>query len=157
MNPQHVHAASPPALDSILGQQIACAQTLLDCLQREREALLGHSIAQLENVSAEKWTAASTLQSLAATLERFHGGIAGVQRLITQAGSAPALKESWQELLRLAGLCQQGNLSNGALLQERQAQLRRTMTALRDSSGGETYGRAGLSLSAPAPRAFGRV
>lgn len=147
---------SPP-MDRIIEQQIDCAQALLGTLQRERQALLDNSLSALEQVSAEKWTAATTLQTLGATLEKFHGGVAGIEREISRSGAAAALRDAWQALLRLADQCQQFNLSNGALLQERQTQLRRTMRALRGSAPDTTYSRAGLDPVAMTPRAFGRV
>jgi flagellar biosynthesis/type III secretory pathway chaperone len=145
MNPHST--ISQGDLSEVIEQHIACTQALTDMLQRERLALIGNDLPALERVSAEKTLTVAQLQQLSSQLEACNDPSSGMslENRITQAGSA--LRRRWQELLTLASHCQQANLANGALLDQRQSQVRWTLgQMLGDPGSPRTYGRTGISL-----------
>lgn len=125
----------------IVEQQLVCATTLLKTLDQERQALLGNSMDALETVSADKLSAANQLQALSLSLEKINAAPPQIEQL-AQASEGP-LRERWQSLLQLAAQCQAANLANGALLDERQNQLRRKQRSISSHLPATTYGRGG--------------
>lgn len=130
------------SIQQLIEQQVTCAGTLLETLERERQALLDNSMTALERASSDKLAAATTLQTLNGALQKLDAGPQQIELMIREAGS-PTLDTSWRELLQLAARCQQTNLGNGALLDERQTQVRRQLRALPPAAGGTLYGRDG--------------
>ena len=140
----------PAQVQNLIEQQLACATSLIGIMERERQALLGNAMDALAVACDEKFAAASTMQALGASLEKLNAGPAQMEQLI-QLPEGSALATQWKELRALAAQCQSLNLGNGALLDERQTQLRRNQRALRGFQPGMTYGRGGGEL-APSER-----
>lgn len=132
-------------LSQTIEQQLHCAETLVTTLEQERQALLSNQMEALEQVSAAKYQAATQLQSLSATLQRVHNDSKGIENAIRQCAQAQSvtLMSRWNELKRVAAQCQKSNLSNGALLEERQSQMRWAQRALNGGQVASTYGRSG--------------
>lgn len=128
----------------IVEQQLTCAASLLKTLEQERQALLGNAMDALEQVSADKLAAANQLQTLSQSLEKINAPPAQIEQLAQTAGSE-SLRDQWHELLKLAALCQSANLANGALLDERQSQIRRKQNSIASHLPASTYGRGGNS------------
>ena len=135
--------ADTHSIRRIIEQQIACADKLLATLDQERQALLGNSMPALEQASADKLAAATTLQSLNADLLRLNAGPQQIESLLRDTDPADSMRDSWRALLDLAARCQKAHLGNGALLDERQSQLRRNLRSLPSSASNPLYGRSG--------------
>ncbi|HVT35146.1 MAG TPA: flagellar export chaperone FlgN, partial [Nevskiaceae bacterium] len=104
------------------------------------------NLDELEQACADKLAAAQKLQALGLQLGKLQAAPAQIETLLAQAPDAGASVARWRELLRLAAQCQQLNQDNGALLEQRQLQLRRTRsTLLGHRAAPATYGRSGDS------------
>lgn len=117
----------PQQTDSLrqtIEQQIACTEALLTTLEQERQALVDNELPRLEQVSTDKIQSVTALQALGQQLDRLRdaGPDGKLDTLIQRSGDA--VRERWQQLLGLAARCQKANLANGALLEERQSQVR---------------------------------
>lgn len=143
--------AQPASIQDSLRQNldahVACMSALLELLGREHQALLGSEAAALEQVSSEKSRAVAQLQKLSLQLSALPGigGGAALEQAIARAGGE--LLRLWQELMTLAARCQQANITNGALIDARQAQVRWTLRHMLGggTSAARTYGRSGIS------------
>lgn len=125
---------------------------LVECLEQERLALMGNDIPALERICASKLACVTQLQTLGRELHRLTRGI-GVETLAATDPAALALLPAWRQLMTLASRCQDLNLANGDLLEQRQSQVRRLiggLTAPLDESA--TYGRAGTRTFNPLRR-----
>lgn len=105
-----------PLLDS----QLALAGTLEGLLQAEYQALLSSDLAALAELVARKQSAAESLERASKDLNLQTRG--APQAVISQLGREVA--QRWQQLGNLADGLRRQNLSNGALLNERQNRLR---------------------------------
>lgn len=145
-------AADTQNIRHVIEQQITCANRLLSTLDQERQALLGNSMTALEQASADKLAAATTLQTLNGSLLKLNAGPQQIEGILKTADAADPIRERWQQLLELAARCQKANLGNGALLDERQSQLRRSLRSLPASAGNPLYGRSGGAGFTPGSR-----
>lgn len=152
-----------PQLAKLLDREIAAAQSLLETLEQETEAL-GRDPEALEQAALRK-------QELVGGMEQLHR-----QRceLLAQAGCAPSrsglekfvarydlggrLQERWQRLLALTERCRDNNLSNGAAVELSRMQLRQAVAILHGQSPQTvTYDASGESQSAGGSRVLAKA
>ena len=148
---------SPQVMEAIkhaIEQQIGCTEALLAAMRSERGALLGGKLEELEQACADKLAAANKLQSLGAQLAQLQAAPRQIEALLLRAPDSASALARWRQLLGLAAACQQHNLENGALLDQRQMQLRRTRRALLGDQAAPTYGRGGDSGYDPGRRSL---
>jgi flagella synthesis protein FlgN len=119
-------------LIDVLGEQIRCAEAMLEALTRENDALVASQ--------AEALGAASTAK--AAIVETLEGLETKRQALAAIVGDEVRAATEWQRLRALIAECKQRNEKNGALLNARADNVRVALKTLR---GGEPalYGRSG--------------
>ena len=125
-------AENNPDILPLLNSQLHHADTLATLLQAEYQALLTSDLATLAQLVSAKHSAAASLEQCSAALAEHTGG--APQLLIPQLG--PEAVQCWQQLGQIADALRQQNLSNGALLNERQNRLR----WVAERAGGEAQG-----------------
>lgn len=133
-------AAHPgPQLAKLLDREIVAAQTLLEALQQETDAL-GRDPEALEQAALRK-------QELVENMEQLHrqrcallaaAGCAasrsGMERFVARYDLQQRLQQRWQRLLELTENCRDANLSNGAVVEISRLQLRQALALLHGQS-----------------------
>lgn len=120
----------PHRLGTILGEQIRCAETMLEALAREGQALADgnhDALVLAADAKAELVTALERLESERRTLAEL-GGVADAT--------------DWQRLRELIARCKHQNDRNGTLLKARAENVRIALKALRGGDP-ELYGATG--------------
>lgn len=151
---------TPSLMDSltqIIETHISCAHELLEVLHRERAALVSGKPEQLEEVSISKLKSVHSFQVLSDKLTHYLNG-ERIETLFARIGGGKDLLQRWQDLMTLATECQQTNLANGALLDERQNQVRYAIKCLfgHEAKPG-IYGRWGETTFRPERRVIARA
>ena len=140
------------SLPQIIEQHISSALELLEILQQERQALISGKPEALEQVSASKLKSVQTFRILSDKLNRYLGN-ESIEHLLARIGSGMNLHQRWQELMTLATECQNHNLANGALIDERQNSVRHAIKCLFGHEAGPgVYGRCGDTSFRPERR-----
>ena len=150
-------ASLTESLSQIIESHIHCAHDLLEVLQQERRALISGKPDQLEAVSSAKLKMVHGFQVLSDKLTRYLNG-ESIESLLSRIGGGLDLRKRWADLLTLANECQQSNLANGALLDERHNQVRQSLQILfgHEARPG-VYGRWGDTSFRPERRVLARV
>lgn len=152
--------ARPPSspLAENLNQHVITAQSLIEILARERAALMSQDVEALSAVNADKSAAATDLQRQGAALVALAGGAEGkaLEAFICRQPDGLELLARWQLLLQLAGQCQNANMQNGILLQDRQQRVRASLQLIRQSPR-PLYGPAGAIDADTGKRALARA
>lgn len=145
------------SLSQIIESHIRCAHELLEVLQRERKALISGKPEQLEEVSVSKLKMVQAFQQLSDKLTRYLNG-ESIENLLSRIGGGLDLRKRWTDLLTLANECQQANLSNGAMLDERHNLVRHAIKCLfgHEAKPG-IYGRWGDTSFRPERRVIARA
>ncbi|MGH8506005.1 MAG: flagellar protein FlgN [Stenotrophobium sp.] len=147
------HSATPE-LSQAIAQHLTCCQSLLTILERERNALIANDPPGLRQISTLKLELVKDLQRLGENLQTLQRG-ASIDALIDAHPAAPQLSAQWHKLMTLAHECEQANFANGALLDERQAQIRRTLNSLFSNSNTTTlYSAGGITGYRPQGRLY---
>jgi flagellar biosynthesis/type III secretory pathway chaperone len=122
------------SLSVVLAEQIGCAESILEALDREHEALLSGNADTLNQAGDQK----TQLVEILELLERQRRDLVDLQP--PPASPAP---DNWQRLLGLLEHCRERNHRNGILLNARRTQV---MHALGILQGHESliYGSAGV-------------
>jgi flagellar biosynthesis/type III secretory pathway chaperone len=137
-------------LITVLQEQIRCAETMLETLGRENEALLRGDPEQLNAASAGKAQLVEMLEALESQRRSLSEAVASGA---VDAETRPKGPE-WQRLLELVNECKQQNERNGALVKARSDQVRSALRALRGTEP-DLYGRSGRAPVAGDPRSLG--
>lgn len=150
-------SAAMDSLSQIIESHISCAHELLEILHRERKALISGKPEHLEEVSASKLKSVHDFQLLSDKLTRYLNG-ESIETLFARIGGGLDLRQRWQDLMTLATECQQTNLANGALLDERHNQVRYAIKCLfgHEAKPG-VYGRWGETTFRPDRRVIARA
>ena len=129
-------------LSALLGEQLRCAETMLETLNREKQALADGDASALKATTETKAQLVDALEKLeserSALAER--DGTAG-------APESPRLRE-------VIALCKEQNQRNGLLLKARAENVRIALKALRGSEP-ELYGATGRTPSRADARTLG--
>jgi len=123
-------SASPTApnhtdIQRVVREQVGSAESMLEILDQEYQALLDGDTESLNKASAEKARVIEDLE----TLERAR------QDLVEpgQSDGADGTASSWSEVLELIKQCRERNQRNGALAKARREQIMATLNLLRGS------------------------
>jgi flagella synthesis protein FlgN len=131
------------SLKAVLGEQVRCAEAMLETLTRESAALAGGDHDALEAATAAKTKLVDTLEKLESQ-----------RRDMTQSDDGPRGTGEWQRLTDLIARCKEQNQRNGTLLKARAENVRVALRALR-GEGPELYGASGLTPSQSDTRPLG--
>lgn len=131
-------------LIDVLGEQIRCAEAMLDALASENAALVASQPDALGTASAAKAQIVETLERLEAKR----------QALAAALGDEARAAAEWQRLRGLIAECKQRNDKNGALLKARAENVRVALKTLRGNEP-ELYGRTGRAPTAGGARPLG--
>ncbi len=130
------------SLTAVLGEQVRCAEAMLETLARESEALAGGDHDALELATQAKTKLVEALEQLEAR-----------RRQLAEGDDLPAAGE-WQRLRELIARCKTENQRNGALLKARADNIRVALKALRGSEPG-VYSATGRTPSQTDARPLG--
>lgn len=146
--------SATPELETVIAQHLTCCTSLLTILERERNALIANDQSGLQQISALKLELVKELQHLGEQLQFLQRG-ATVDALIDAHPAATQLFTQWQKLMTLAHDCEKANFANGALLDERQAQIRRALNSLfSNSESTALYSAGGITGYRPQGRLY---
>jgi flagellar biosynthesis protein FlgN len=129
------------SLNAVLGEQIRCAEAMLETLTRESAALADGNHDALELATAAKTKLVDALEKLESQR----------RQVAPQDGSAGG---EWQRLRELIARCKEQNQRNGTLLKARAENIRVALRALRGSEP-ELYGATGRTPSPSDARPLG--
>lgn len=134
---------SSPLLLTALENELAQIQTFIETLEREQQALIDNTLADLESLSKHKVAHAAALEQLARERKRLFD-VNGVElsphpphqleaARHLPAEQLPALKQGWDKLIQAARQANALNNTNGQLIQTRQQQNQQLMGLLQNS------------------------
>lgn len=133
-------------LITVLGEQIRCAEAMLDALARESQALAASQPEDLSTATADKTKLVETLEGLEARRAKLSAAV----------GEEARAAAEWQRLHKLIAECKERNDKNGALLKARADNVRVVLKTLRGEEP-EFYGRKGLTPSRADARPLGKA
>lgn len=123
------------SLSAVLHEQIRCAESMLDVLDRENQALVAGDADRLAATGADKARLVEALEKLEVERRDLTQAIGAVAASVT-AGEAPQSSPEWQKLLGLVAACKERNQRNGILVKARTDQVRAVLKVLRGSDPG---------------------
>jgi len=146
-------SASPTAHDQagmqrVLREQVGSAESMLEILDQEYQALLDGDTENLNRAGAEKARVIEDLE----TLERARQDLAGTAQ--PDGGDTP--QSSWSEVLDLIKQCRERNQRNGALANARREQVLLALNVLRGSDD-SVYDESGSVARGVGARALGEA
>ncbi|HFD79951.1 MAG TPA: flagellar protein FlgN, partial [Gammaproteobacteria bacterium] len=113
--------ASQP-MESLLKQEVACSEQLLECLQRERGALAQHDLDALEQITRTKLEHSEQLERLEQERRHqlamlgFDQDGEGLRQYCKTLPNYTQLFQLWQQVISNIEACQADNLTNGGIL-----------------------------------------
>lgn len=129
-------------LGAVIGEQLRCAEAMLDALTRENQALAGGDASALDSATATKAELVDALEKLESErrklAEQDDGGETG----------------AWQRLRDVVAQCKEQNQRNGLLLKARAENVRIALKTLRGTEP-ELYGATGRAPSRAGARTLG--
>ena len=138
-----------PRLAKVMDQEIETAQTLLETLQDETDAL-GQDPETLQRVASRKQDLVHRMEGLHSqrcTLLQQSGcetSRAGLERFIGRFDHGQRLQIRWRRLVELTERCRDANLSNGAAVELGRLHLRQALAVVHGHSPQTvTYGASG--------------
>ena len=141
-------AQSPPALSELLDQQISTLESLLTCLEAERQALGSRDVAALEQATARKTSQLSTADQL----EKQRRALVPDEGTMRKLAREPAIGPRWQQLMALTLRCRELNDANGMMIRWQHRRVAGTLHLLRGAPTVDTYGPDGDSSQATKSR-----
>ena len=141
-------AQDPSDIQRVIREQISSAESMLEILDQEYQALLDGDTESLNRVSAEKARVIEDLE----TLERARQDLAEPG----QSRRADAPDSHWSEVLALIEQCRERNQRNGALANARREQVLLALNVLRSSDNG-VYDESGALARGIGARALGEA
>lgn len=135
-------SANTERLSTILGEQIRCAEAMLETLASESQALADGNHDALGLATETKAKLVDALERLEAERQE-----------IAQRGDATGAAE-WQRLRELVARCKEQNHRNGTLLHARAENVRIALKTLRGSEP-ELYGASGRAPGSTGARPLG--
>jgi len=129
-------------LSAVIGEQLRCAEAMLEALTRENQALASGDASALDSATATKAELVDALEKLES--ERLE---------LAALGDAAAAAE-WQQLREVVAQCKEQNQRNGLLLKARAENVRIALKTLRGSEP-ELYSATGRTPSRADARTLG--
>lgn len=128
-------------LSAVVGEQLRCAEIMLETLTRENQALVSGDSAALGAATEAKATLVDALEKLESS-----------RRELAQTDEAPSVPE-WQRLRDVIAQCKEQNQRNGLLLRARAENVRIALKTLRGEP--EVYSASGRTPSRSDARTLG--
>lgn len=141
-------ASDQAAIQRVVREQVGSAESMLEILDQEYQALLEGDTESLNKASAEKARVIEDLE----TLERARQDLA----VPGQSSRTDASDPSWSKVLELIGQCRERNQRNGALAKARREQVLLALNTLRGSDG-SVYDESGAVARGVGVRALGEA
>ncbi|NNC63619.1 MAG: flagellar protein FlgN [Gammaproteobacteria bacterium] len=135
-------------LQRVIREQVGSAESMIEILDQEYQALLDGDTESLNKVSAEKARVIEDLE----TLERARQDLAETG----QSDRTNASSSNWSEVLDLIKQCRERNQRNGALANARREQVLLALNVLRGSDDG-VYDESGAVARQIGARALGEA
>lgn len=129
-------------LRAIVGEQLRCAEAMLDTLTREHQALTDGDVPTLAAATESKAALVDALEKLESQ-----------RRALARGDDADGAPE-WQRLRDVIGRCKEQNQRNGLLLKARAENVRVALKTLRGSEP-ELYGATGRAPARADARTLG--
>lgn len=152
-----------PQLAKLMDQEIETAQTLLETLQDETQAL-GRDPEALERAALRKQDLVSRMEGLheqrCALLQRAgcSASRTGLEEFIGRFDHGKRLHTRWLRLVEITEHCRDANLSNGAAVELGRLHLRQALAVMHGQSPQTvTYGASGKSLAAGLSRVLAKA
>lgn len=123
------------SLSAVLNEQIRCAESMLDVLERENQALVAGDADRLTATGADKARLVEALEKLEIERRDLTQAFGAVAASVA-AGEGPQSSPEWQKLLGLVAACKERNQRNGVLVKARTDQVRAVLKVLRGSEPG---------------------
>ena len=133
--------AEQARLNAVVGEQVRCAEAMLETLARESAALADGNHDALELATEAKTKLVDTLEKLESQRRQL-------------APQDDAGSDEWQRLREIIARCKEQNQRNGTLLKARAENVRVALKALRGSEP-ELYGATGRTPSQTDARPLG--
>lgn len=134
--------SDPQRLSAVLGEQLRCAEAMLETLTQEQQALAGGDQTSLAAATDAKAKLVDALEKLESE-----------RRALAQSDAMSSAAE-WQPLRELLARCKEQNQRNGTLLTARAENVRTALKTLRGSEP-ELYGASGRTPSRVDARTLG--
>ncbi len=141
-------------LITVLREQLRCAESMLQTLGREHQALVAGNAEELNSASAEKAEIVEALEGLETQRRSLTRAVATSLSALSDEELSPSTLPEWRQLLDLIAECKQQNERNGVLVKARTEQVRIALQALRGAEPG-VYGSNGLTPAARDARSIG--
>jgi flagellar biosynthesis/type III secretory pathway chaperone len=128
------------SLEEVLAKEVECTGRLLGCLETERSALTRRDLQALEKTTEEKIQYTRSLEQLDQRRQKllselgFTANSEGVQQCIDSLPGAETLQRLWQQVLTNVEACQNGNLTNGGILESGRQHVEQALRILRGQS-----------------------
>ena len=129
-------------LGAVIGEQLRCAEAMLEALTRENQALASGDASALDSATAAKAELVDALEKLES--ER--------RKLAEHDDGGEAVE--WQRLREVVAQCKEQNQHNGLLLKARAENVRIALKTLRGTEP-ELYGATGRAPSRAGARTLG--
>jgi len=144
-------------LQSLVTQEIACAEDLLDVLSREQRCLKERDIEGITDTAAEKARLVSRMEQLGSQRLHMTSDLHDEKNILLEdsmeTGGGQTLFSLWRKLRRLLHHCQTQNQINGCAIQSITKHIERTVQILQGvSSAPSVYGADGEALAPTASR-----
>jgi flagellar biosynthesis/type III secretory pathway chaperone len=140
----------PLSLEQVLEQQVSCAESILEALRQERDALSSGDPYLLNLVGANKAQLVEELEAFEIERQHLSGGPAAEAGY--RQGAAGA---HWSRLLDLIEQCRDYNQRNGALVTARRSQILQALEVLRGTDTGRVYDASGSAAATAGSHSLG--
>jgi flagella synthesis protein FlgN len=128
------------SLEEVLAREVECTERLLGCLEAERSALTRRDLQTLEKTTEQKIHYTGSLEQLDQRRQEllselgFAADSEGVQQCLARLPGAERLQRLWQQILTNVEACQNGNLTNGGILESGRQHVEQALRILRGQS-----------------------
>ena len=128
-------------LEQILQHQLECTEHMIECLQKERAALVSRDLNTLEEAVNDKSRYAEVLEELDRGREHsirmlgYKADIKGLQQCFNDLPNGAKLSGLWDRMLTNLRACQDDNIANGGILEHSRQHVEQALGILRGQSG----------------------
>ncbi len=155
---------SPLTLEQILQHEVECTEHMIACLRKERSALTSRNLEALEEASNDKNRYAEVLEDLDRGREQslrtlgYTSDTRGMNQCFSDLPNGSKLSTLWDSILANLRACQDGNITNGGILEHSRHHVEQALGILRGQSGAPAvYSSQGSASADLGQRELGKV
>jgi flagellar biosynthesis/type III secretory pathway chaperone len=159
----HAEGTQHP-LEAVLEQEVRCTESLLECLEAERLALIRRDLEALEKTIQDKVQHSQLLEQLERQRESIVSALGfdtdprGLTRCYRSLPQAEQLIELWAQILTNIEVCRTSNITNGGILELGRQHVEQALSILRGQSGTPSlYDPHGATAANLGKRELGKV